>query len=100
MVLKTRCWTQKTNFLALKSNGQRTNQKSAKTNNRQNRRRETPRGSYEDPPKKRPCRFQQENAENNVNKHGERTENIQKRMNELTQMMLNIQKEQNKVHES
>ena len=27
-------------------------------------RHETPRGSYEDPPKKRPCRFQQENAEN------------------------------------
>ena len=36
----------------------------------------------------------------NVNKHGEKIENIQKRMDELKQMMLNIQKEQNKVPEA
>lgn len=37
LILTTRCWTQKMNFLALKSNGEGTNQKSAKAYNRPNR---------------------------------------------------------------
>ena len=42
------------------------------------RRRDTPRGSYEDPPKKRPRRFQQENAENVKEKIRKSEESISK----------------------
>ena len=42
------------------------------------RRRDTPRGSYEDPPKKRPRRFQQENAENVKEKIRRSEESISK----------------------
>ena len=41
LILTTCCWTQKMNFLALKSNGQRTNHKSAKTNNCPNRKKKS-----------------------------------------------------------
>ena len=42
------------------------------------RRRDTPRSSYEDPPKKRPRRFQQENAENVKEKIRKSEESISK----------------------
>ena len=82
LILTTCCCTQKMNFLALKSNGQRTNHKSAKTNNCPNRqkkrRRETPRDSYKHPQKERQRRFQQENAGNVKEKIRKSKESISK----------------------